>query len=120
MLGKDKLDMVIKRLAMPYMTVSVEKTIQEKQYEPRRISVQLSVPAEEMTPAFLKSLMDMVEAEIEARVNLLLVKQPKEKKEEEQKPEKEKEQAIEKQAEEVEEQKAIDKAEPEKIEKPDL
>ena len=64
---RSKIDEIIKYLSMPHITASVEKTIQEKQYEPKKIAIHLKVPAQNLDPVFLKNIMDLAEDEIDRR-----------------------------------------------------
>ena len=63
-----KFNELIKILSMPHMTVSMEKTIQEQQFEPKKFAVHLKVPLQNIDPKVIKEVVDIVEAEIDARV----------------------------------------------------
>lgn len=62
---------LIKTLAMPKVSVSIEQTIQVNQYEPKKFSAFISVPITEGENAAerIKHLFDVIEAEISARIN---------------------------------------------------
>ncbi len=63
-----KIDEIIKYLAMPHVTISVEKTISEAPYEPRKMAIHIKTPIENITQTKLTALMDMAIAEIEDRI----------------------------------------------------
>ncbi len=62
-----KIEELIQVLAQPSLTVSIEKTIQEKQYEPKKIAVHLKVPIKHIDPQLIKNIINIVEAEVDER-----------------------------------------------------
>ena len=59
-----KMDRIIELLSMPKISVGVEKTIQENQYEPKKVSVFISQSAENIDPARIKAMITVAEQQV--------------------------------------------------------
>lgn len=55
---------LLKILVMPKLSVAVEKTIQEKQFEPKKISVHISQHVESADPERIRAMIELIEAEV--------------------------------------------------------
>ena len=60
---------VIKALTMPKVTVGYEKTVQERQFEPKKVSVYVSMNAEEIDPKKIQSMIQIAKGEVEAEIS---------------------------------------------------
>jgi hypothetical protein len=59
-----KLDDLIMSLNMPKISVMVEKTIQEEQFEPKKVSCHISMNVDDVTPEKIAYLIKMAEIEV--------------------------------------------------------
>ena len=67
-LEKDNVDEVVKYLAMPKIKVRVEKTVQEVEYEPKKISVGIEMPIDVVSGERIGEVIDLASAEIVKRL----------------------------------------------------
>jgi len=63
-----KFEELIKVLAMPRISVGFEKTIQENQYEPRKVSAHLTMNAESIDPEKIQAMLKLVESQVMSKI----------------------------------------------------
>lgn len=77
-----KFNEIIKYLAMPHVTISVEKTIQESQFEPKKIAIHMKTPVDKLDSNTLSELINLAETEIHRKCEEMLNKKYQKKVEE--------------------------------------
>lgn len=64
-----KFEELIKLLTMPRISVGFERTIQENQFEPKKVSAHITMTMEEINPKKITAMMKIAEAEVMAKIN---------------------------------------------------
>jgi len=60
---------ILKTLVLPKLSVCVEKTVQESQYEPKKISVHISQHVNYVNPDKIRAMIDLAEGEVLGKIS---------------------------------------------------